>query len=123
MGSPEELRKARAAWDRIEALGGYGVWDKTMVVVSLAGAGITDEDLSLFRDFPYVQILDLSHTAVSDDGLIHLAGLPSLTDLIAIDTQISGPALAGFQRDHPAVKVTTEPPPKGSINPFTSELM
>ena len=121
MDPPENVRKARSAWDRIEALGGYGVWDKTMVAVSLAGTAITDEDLSLFRDFPYVQILDLSHTAVSDDGLIHLAGLELLEDLIAIDTKISGAALARFQCDHPAVKFTMEPPAKGTINPFTSK--
>ncbi len=54
MGVHDKDRKAHAAWDRIEVLGGIGVWDGSMVVVSLAGTGITDEDLSLFRDFPYV---------------------------------------------------------------------
>ncbi len=123
MDLPEKDRKAYDAWNRLEALGGHGVWDGSMVVVSLVGTGITDEDLSLFRDFPYVQVLDLSHTDVSDDGLIHLAGLRLLEELSVVDTKISGPALARFRREHPDVKVTTEPAPKGTINPFTGKPM
>ena len=39
-----------------------------MCVVSLARTAVTDEDLSLFYDFPYVHILDLSHTGIRDAG-------------------------------------------------------
>jgi hypothetical protein len=142
--SAKDLR-ARAAWARIEALGGHGVWEPDMCVVSLARTAVTDEDLSLFRDFPYVHILDLSHTGIGDAGLAHLAdlealeslglshtgigdaglahlaGLEALKDLSVDDTKISGTALDAFRRARPSVRITTEPPPKGAINPFTGK--
>ena len=138
-------RKARAAWARIEAIGGHGVWEPDMCVVSLARTAVTDEDLSLFHDFPYVQILDLSHTGISDAGLMHLAGLvalegfdlshtrvgdaglahlvrlETLKGLTVIDTRIGDAALDAFRRARPSVRITTEPPPKGALNPFTGK--
>jgi hypothetical protein len=114
-------RKAQAAWDRIEALGGHGVWESEMVIVSFANTKVKDEDLSLFRDFPFVQILDLSDTDVGDNVLAHLAGLRALDTLVVIGTKISGPALKAFRRDHPSVKIVTEAPPNGALNPFTGK--
>jgi hypothetical protein len=114
-------QKAQAAWDRIEALGGHGVWDADVVVVSLANTALTDDDLALFRDFPFVRTLDLSHTGVGDGGLAHLSGLPALEELIVVGTKMSPTALKAFRREHPTVKVTTKPPPKGTVNPFTGE--
>jgi hypothetical protein len=114
-------RKAQGAWDRIEALGGGGVWERDMVCVSLADTEVTDEDLSLFRDFPYVQILDLSRTGVGDAGLAHLTGLRSLTALIVVDTGLSSAALEVFRCDHPSVVVTTEAHHKGAVNPITGQ--
>jgi hypothetical protein len=114
-------KQAQAAWKRIEALGGHGVWEPELVIVSLANTKVTDEDLSVFRDFPFVQTLDLSHTTVGDNGLAHLNQLPALEELIAVDTRISERALADFQRAHPSVTVTTQPPPEGTINPFTGK--
>lgn len=60
---------------------------------------------------------------MSDEGLIHLSGLRCLEELSVVDTKISGPAVTRFRRDHPAVEVTTEPAPKGTINPFTGKPM
>jgi hypothetical protein len=105
-------RKAQAAWHPIEALGGHGVWNHEFVVVSLANTPVTDDDLVVFHDFPFVRILDLSHTAIGDNGLVHLAELRALEHLIVIDTKISGQALALFQSEHPTVKVLTQQPPK-----------
>ncbi len=114
-------QKAQAAWDRIEALGGHGVWDADFVIAVLANTGVTDADLALFRDFPHVQTLDLSHTSIGDAGLTHLAGLPALEELILIETKISRSAIKNFQVAHPGVTITTQPPPKGTINPFTGK--
>ena len=114
-------RKAQAAWDCILALGGHGVWEPDMVIISLAETEVTDGDLSLFSDFPFVQVLDLSRTAIGDSGLAQLTGLPALEELIVVDTKITGPALDAFQWGHPSVKITTEPLPKGTINPFTGK--
>ena len=138
-------RRARAAWARIEALGGQGVWEPDMCVASLARTAVTDEDLSLFHDFPYIHILDLSctgigdaglahlaglvalegldlsHTGIGDAGLAHLAGLVALEGLTVIDTKISDAAIDAFRRARPSVRITTEPPPKGAINPFTGK--
>jgi hypothetical protein len=121
MARSDTQKKAQAAWDRIEALGGHGVWDGAMVVVSFGKSKVKDDDLSLFHDFPFVQILDLSDTKISDDGLAQLGELPALEELIVTNTTISAKALKEFQRAHPTVKVTTGPPPKGTINPFTGK--
>jgi hypothetical protein len=121
MARSAHQRKAQAAWDRIESLGGHGVWERDMVVVSLANSGVSDDDLTLFQDFPYVQILDLSHTEVGDGGIAHLGGLHSLEALILVDTKMSESTIKAFQRNHPSVKITTEPPPKEAVNPFTGK--
>src|SRR5262249_16430373 len=121
VASSANQRKARGAWDRIEALGGSGVWERDMVCVSLADTEVTDEELSLFRDFPYVQILDLSRTSVGDAGLAYLTGLRSLTALIVVDTRLSPAALEAFRHAHPSVVITTEADRKGAVNPFTGQ--
>jgi hypothetical protein len=119
MARAPSQRKAQAAWDRLMALGGHGVWDRHMVVVSLADTGVTDDDLAVFRDFPCVQVLDLSRTGVSGTGLAHLDGAWALEELVVVGTKLARPALAAFRRAHPAVKVVTQPPPRGAVNPFT----
>lgn len=117
--SPEH--EAQAAWDRIEALGGHGVWEQDMVVVSLASTAVTNDDLSLFVSFPHVQTLDLSGTAVSDAGLDLLARLPALEALIVVETRISEGAIERFRSRHPTVNVTTRRRTKATRNPFTGE--
>lgn len=121
MARTPSQRKAEAAWDRIESLGGHGVWEPDTVIVSLENTKVTDDDLSLLRDFPFVNVLDLSHTSIANDGLSHLNGLPGLEELIVIDTRISGSALAAFRRKYPYVTATTEPPPRDALNPFTGK--
>ena len=106
-------QKAQAAWNRIELLGGGGVWDGEMCVVSLAKSCVKDDDLALFDDFPFVQILDISDTEISNEGLAQLDQLTGLQSLVAINTKI--------QREHPSVAVRATPIPKGSINPFTGK--
>ena len=120
MAQLDDQRRAQDAWDRIAALGGHGVWDAEVVIVSLAKTGVTDDDLSLLRDFPYIQTLDLSQTEVGNAGLAHLNGLSALEALIVIDTKISKTALDAFRSKHPTVKVTSEPQPR-AVNPFTGK--
>src|SRR5690349_5505576 len=100
MARPTE-REARAAWARIESLGGHGVWEPGMVVVSLAGTGITDDDLNLFSRFPYVQVLDLSDTGVGDDGLDHVSNIPALEELVVVNTRVSDRAAERLRSDRP----------------------
>jgi hypothetical protein len=113
--------KAQAAWDRLMALGGSGVWDGDNVIVSLADTSVTDDDLAVFRDFPFVHVLDLSRTAVTGAGLAYLGGAAALEELIVVGAKLSRPALAAFREAHPGVKVVAKPPPKGTANPFTGE--
>ena len=113
--------KGKRAWARIESLGGHGVWESDMVVVSLKDTGLSDDDLPLFSDFPYVQILDLSSNPITDDALKYLDGLNSLESLIIVNTKISEAAVASFREAHPNVEVQTGPSPPTKINPFTGE--
>jgi hypothetical protein len=121
MARSDEQAKAQAAWEQIEALGGHGVWESDTVVVSFAKTNVTDEAMAIFRDFPFVQILDLSDTSISDEGLAKLGELPALEEIIVTKTKISEKCLEAFQRVHPSVKVTAGPPPEGRINPFTGK--
>jgi hypothetical protein len=114
-------RKAQAAWDRIEALGGSGVWDADVVTVSLAGTSVSDADLTLFRDFPTVRTLDLSDTKITAAGLAHLEGLAALEELIVVGTKLTKAAIQKFRAAHPTVTVVTEAPQSGAINPFTGK--
>jgi len=98
-------QKAQAAWNRIEALGGHGVWDGEVVYVILAATGVTDNDIAIFRDFPFVQLLDLSDTRVGDAALDYLDGLKALEKLIVVGTRMTAPALEAFRRRHPTVTV------------------
>lgn len=113
--------KSQAAWNRIEELGGHGVWESDMVVVSLAGTGVKDDDLAIFADFPFVQILSLADNALTDACLSHLEGLTSLESLIVTGTSISPVAISRFRSTHPAVNVVDAPPPAGTINPWTGK--
>lgn len=113
--------KAQAAWNRIEALGGHGVWESDMVVISLAGAGVKDNDLAIFADFPFVQILSLADNALTDACLTHLEDLTALESLIVTGTQISPEAVSRFRSTHPTVNIVDAPPPPGTINPWTGK--
>lgn len=121
MAEDESFKSAKAAWARIESLGGHGVWESDMVVVSLKDTGISDDDLSLFSDFPYVQILDISSNPLTDDALKHLDGLSSLESLIAVDTQMTDAAIAAFCSANPNIKVQSQPLPPSTVNPFTGK--
>ena len=121
MAKASSQRKAQAAWDRLMALGAHGVWDGSMVVVSLAETAVTDDDLAVFRDFPFVQVLDLSRTAVNGAGLAYLADATALEELIVVGTKLSRPALKAFREAHPTVEVVTKSPRKGAVNPFTAK--
>jgi hypothetical protein len=115
-------KDAEAAWARIEALGGHGVWEPDMVVVDLEGTSITDDDLELFEHFPFVQILNLSRTAVSDVGLKKLVQLSVLQMLLLKETRISDAAIEEFRQSHPNVDVRAQSGPQGKINPLAGEL-
>jgi hypothetical protein len=121
MAKAPNQRKAQAAWDRLMALGGHGVWDADIVIVSLADSAVTDDDLGVFRDFPFIQVLDLSRTAVRGPGLAHLDAATALEKLIAFGTKLSKPALESFREAHSGIKVVTKPSPKRAANPFTGE--
>lgn len=114
---------AEAAWDQIEALGGGGVWEGDMVIVTLSRTAVRDRDLELFRDFPFVRTLDLSFTKITDEGLAHLVDLPEIEDLIIVSTEITAAGIKRFQKARPKVSVTTRPTPKDAINPFTGQPM
>ena len=92
-----------------------------MVIVSLADTDITDDDLEVFRDFPFVRTLDLSGTEVRGAGLVHLAGAVALETLIVVGNKLGKLALSEFRKRHPKVKVVTEPVPNRTINPFTGK--
>jgi hypothetical protein len=116
--------KLQAAWARIESLGGSGICEPEIVIVSFKDTSITDDDLAVFAAFPIVQMLDLSGTAITDKALTHLEHMTALESLDIIGTNITESAIAEFKLRHPSVDVTAKATPtEGRINPFTREPM
>lgn len=74
-------------------------WDKSdytvlrrrpdVVVLQMANPDVSDETLSLLREFKELRELDLNDTGVTDAGLPILASLPSLTELRLRGTKIT----------------------------------
>jgi hypothetical protein len=118
----DERERAQRAWERMEKLGGDGVWDNDLCAVDLKGRVVTDDDLALFRDLPMVQILMLSNTPITDSGLRHLEGLSKLELLVIANTKVTSEGLDRLRKLLPDAKITTEErAKKGSINPFTGK--
>lgn len=104
---PTRSERARAAWTKIEKLGGTGVADDDLVAVTLANTEVHDDDLKLFADLPEVEILDLSNNPLTDECLWHLETLTSLKTLAVSGTKISPAALERYRARHPQVEIET----------------
>ena len=113
--------KSQAAFDRVHELGGNGVWESDMVVISLEGTGVTDGDLSLFSDFDFVEILSLSDTHISDAGLVYLKQLHRLGKLTLVNTNVTEQGVAELRAALPDANIETEPLPEDAINLFTGK--
>jgi len=63
--------------------------------------------------------LDLSNTAIGDDGLARLARLPNLRRLYVNETNVTPEAVAAFRAQHPAVIVSSgaRPAPRLPLSP------
>ncbi|PHS00949.1 MAG: hypothetical protein COA78_23200 [Blastopirellula sp.] len=119
MTTPQE--KSQAAFDRFHELGGSGVWESDMVVISLEGTSISDDDLALFEDFNFVQILTLNDTQITDAGLSHLEQLTQLESLSLVNTQATEAGISKLKVVLPTVTIETEPTSEDTVNPFTGK--
>lgn len=52
-----------------------------VVAVNLRGSWINDAEMLGLARLPYLERLDLSHTRITDEGLLHLKPAPRITDL------------------------------------------
>ncbi|MBZ5593104.1 MAG: hypothetical protein LAP39_12760 [Acidobacteriia bacterium] len=69
--------------DWISALGGKVKQDRAgnVVAVDLRGSWIHDSEMIELARMPLLEKLDLSHTRVSDEGMLYLRPAPRITDL------------------------------------------
>ena len=69
--------------DWISALGGRVRQDRggDVVAVDLRGGWVNDSDLIELTKMPQLKQLDLSHTRISDEGMLYLRPAPGITDL------------------------------------------
>lgn len=67
----------------VERLGGKAETDASgrIVAINLRGSWVNDADMIEIGRLPKLQRLDLSHTRLSDEGLLHLKGAPAITEL------------------------------------------
>lgn len=62
--------------------------------LDLSGTAVTDDGLAALREMSFLRRLDLSRTAVSDTGLRHLTGLDRLESLNLYGTDVSDTGIA-----------------------------
>jgi internalin A len=69
--------------DWISALGGKVRQDRggSIVAVDLRGSWVHDSELIELAKLPHLEQLDLSHTRISDEGMLYLRPAPGITDL------------------------------------------
>src|SRR5260370_23116494 len=69
--------------DWISALGGKIRQDRAgnVVAVDLRGSWVCDSELIGLAKMPQLEQLDLSHTRISDEGMLYLRTAPGITDL------------------------------------------
>jgi internalin A len=67
----------------IERIGGKAEVDSrgNIVAINLRGSWVNDAEMIEIGRLPHLQRLDLSHTRISDEGLLHLKAAPAITDL------------------------------------------
>lgn len=104
----ENTRPAeRSAVTLIEQLGAtvtedLNSFDKPIIKVSLRDRPVNDKGLKAIDEFKDLEELDLSSCRqITDDGLVHIAGLTNLKELVLWNTTISGRGLehiAGLQQ-------------------------
>ncbi len=69
--------------DRVLSLGGQINRDASgsVVAVNLRGSWVSDVDLLNLSGLPHLERLDLSHTRITDDGMLLLKTAPKISDL------------------------------------------
>jgi len=67
----------------IEQIGGKAEVDSSgnIVAINLRGSWVNDADMIELGRLPHLRRLDLSHTRISDEGLLHLKAAPAITEL------------------------------------------
>jgi hypothetical protein len=73
---------------------------ESLLSIGLRGAKIKDDDLKLLQDFPKLERVDVSQTALTDASLPALQTLP-LKVLTVSDTKFSAAALDELQKKYP----------------------
>jgi Leucine-rich repeat (LRR) protein len=74
---------AEESADRVLSLGGQIDRDASgsVLAVNLRGSWVSDVDLINLSSLPHLERLDLSHTRISDDGMLLLKMAPRISDL------------------------------------------
>ncbi len=67
----------------VERIGGKAEVDAAgnIVAINLRGSWINDAEMVDLARLPHLRRLDLSHTRISDEGMLHLKSAPAITDL------------------------------------------
>ena len=73
--------------------------------LEISSTAITDKGLLHLQELHRLKQLDICHTAVTDDGLALLKVLPLLQKVYAVDTKISHEATESERRVLPGVSV------------------
>lgn len=121
--SDTEIAKAHNAIGRIESLGGTVVWEHELCAVTLSETSITDDDLVVLVDLPFVEILDLSSTLITDKGLHHLYGLGKLETVSLVGTGVTQEGARRLRIELPKVQVFTSNLKSDSVENLSNEPM
>lgn len=73
--------------------------------LSAANTAVGDNSVAALSGMPSLRHVDLSHTAVSDGGLVHLRSLPNLRSLNVEGTQTSRFGIGYLEKANPELKI------------------
>jgi len=80
--------------------------DKSVIThVYLNRTGVNDKALRAISFIPTVEVINLTSSSVSDEGLKYLKSLKSLKRVYTHDTRLSADALNLLKADHPDVQI------------------
>lgn len=84
--------------------------EPAIAFLDLSFSRITSSGVAVIAGWKRLEIVDLSGTSISDEGLLLLLDSPSLSQLNVSDTAVTLEAIRRFEARRPAVRVVSEAP-------------
>jgi hypothetical protein len=92
-----QLVELNVNWTKVTPAGVFKVTRRMMQRLEVAGVNFGDDDLAMLKSMPFLRILSLRATRVTDKGLEHLKSLDQLRSLSLMSTGVGDAGLAHLE--------------------------